>query len=480
MIEAREVAVVLFALPLAGGVFAFARPRAGRAVALGTALALVAAAVIGVALVAARGPFEERVGGWVAPLGIRWRMDGASALMLLLAAGVGAAATLARSAQAGRDANPEGRLYGALWLFLSAGLSGIFLSADAFNLYVALEIAALASVGLIALSRGSAWVAAWRYFLATLIGSTLYLLGVAVLYGQYGALDLDLLGELIGGEPAARLGAALITAGLALKAAVAPLHFWLPAAHGLATPPVSALLSGVVVAAAAYLLLEFWLGPFFGLLPGPAGWALGALGALGVLWGGAQALAQRELKMIFAYSTVSQLGFAVLALPIAAAGALDLARGGAVILLLAHGFAKGALFLAAGAVAAGAGGARLPDRGRVPVSGLSWLALALASASLIGIPPTGGFVGKFWLLEGAAAAGAWPWFVAILAGTLLTGAYLFRVLGALSPTLPAAAAAPGRGGGLAGAALSLALAAWALAWASPWLEDLLVSAGSHS
>ena len=479
---AAWTAVFIFVLPLALAVVAFALPRVARVAALAAATWGLGAALALVYQVARRGAFEVSLGGWAPPLGIAWRIDGAAALMVLLTTAAYAAATLYRSVEtaaagdAGFEASgraQEGRLFASLWLALLSALCALMFSADAFNLYVALELVALGAVALIALPGGAALEASWRYLLATLAGSSLFLLGVALLYGQYGVLDLALFGERIATGPAEAAAAALMTAGLLLKTAVFPLHFWLPAAHGRAPAAVSAVLSGVVVGAAFYVMARLWLGPFFGLLTAEAGALLGGMGAAAVLWGGVLALAQRRLKMLLAYSTVSQLGFAMLVFPIASAGAAELAWRGALAFVVAHGAAKASLFLAAGAIAAHAGHDRV-IRGRLEAPGLAYLAFALSAASLIGIPPTGGFVGKWWLLSAAVAAEAWLWAAVVLAGTLVTAAYLVRALDRLAP--------PAKGGASAQTvywlslpALILALAAVGAAVGVPLLAPVLGS-----
>lgn len=469
-------AVALAVLPLIAAIGAFVRPGAGPTLTLGTAFLL-----LGAALAVARQTFEtggwrQELGGWGIPLGIGWRLDGLSACLLLLVVLVLAAAAAYRAAEeAGKPATEASRYFWPLWLFLWGGLNALFLAADLFNLYVTLEFVSLAAVGLIALAGGPALAAAWRYFLATLLGSSIYLLGVALLYGQYGVLDLEQMAGVLSPGPATGLAAVLTTLGLLLKGAVFPLHFWLPAAHGRAPTAVSAALSGVVVAGAFYLMVRLWFGPFAALLDGGPALALGGLGAVAILWGGTQALLQHRLKMLIAYSTVSQLGYGMLVFPLVSAGVLaERAWRGALLLILAHGLAKAALFLAAGCIMRARGHDRIGRLGG-PQSGpaWAWLAFALASASLIGLPPTGGFAGKWWLLQAALAAQAWIWAAVILSGTLLTAAYLFRALaGPLTPAVPPVAASRPPPA-LAMIALALALGAWALGLLSNPLGRLL-------
>nr|WP_309544679.1 proton-conducting transporter membrane subunit [Alkalilimnicola ehrlichii] len=341
-------AVALVVLPLLAAIGAFVVPRAALALALVAVVIVLAAAGVLVFQVLSVGPWRQTLGGWPAPLGIAWHADGLSGAMLLLTAGVATCAGAYRAAEPGAAGNMlvAQRFFWPLWLFLVAGLNALFLSADLFNIYVAQELMGLSAVALIALAVGTpALAAAWSYLLATLLGSSLYLLGVSLLYGRYGVLDIGLLTDVFEADLASVLAAVVMTLGLLLKAAVFPLHFWLPAAHGKAPTAVSAVLSAVVVAAPFYLAVRLWLGPFAELLGQGGATLLGLLGVAAILWGGLQALLQRRLKMLIAYSTVSQFGFGMLVFPLAVdADSSQLAWTGAVLLVLAHGLAKAALF----------------------------------------------------------------------------------------------------------------------------------------
>ena len=427
MSHSHALVALVVCLPLIGAIGAFVYPRLAVVFTAVCAVGLLVASTALAYAVWLQGPWQQDVGGWGAPLGIGWQMDGVSASLLLLTAMVGTAGAAHRLAEPAKSA-----LFWPLWLFLWGALNVLFLSMDLFNLYVALEVLSLASVALIALAGGGALHAAWRYLLASLLGSTLYLLGVALLYGRYGVLDVDLIADVLLPDLPSALAAALISLGLLLKAAVFPLHFWLPSAHGRAPTVVSAALSAVVVAAAWYLLVLLWFGPFSVFLGVWSGGAFGLLGVGAMLWGGTMALMQRRLKMLIAYSTVSQFGFAMLVMPLAAGEATDLAWRGALAIVLSHGLAKAGSFLAAGCIARAHGHDRLDTLGGIGTGlVLPWLALILAGASLIGLPPTGGFVGKWWLLQSALIEGAWLWVFAILLGTLLTAAYLVRLLAVL-------------------------------------------------
>jgi multicomponent Na+:H+ antiporter subunit D len=425
--------VMVVALPLTAATVA-ALP--GRRLTLATALAAAALTPVAATLLALQvadaGVARHAPGGWGAPLGILLVADGLAALMVLAAALVMAAASLHALAHPGAFYGTPGNrsFFWPVWLFLWAALNALFVSADVFNLYVTLELLTLAAVILAALSqKPEALIAAMRYLLAALLGSLAYLLGVALLYGMGGALDLATLGQRLRPGPGVQIAAALVTVGLLLKTALFPFHFWLPQAHANAAAPVSAVLSALVVKASFYILLRLWQGPFAGLLGPVPGQLLGLLGAAAVLFGSLQALRQQRLKLVVAYSTVAQLGYLFLLFPLAPGPGAAEAFQAVVLHLLAHAFAKAAAFLAAGNFHLVLGHDRLAGltglRGRL---GMSLFAFALAATSLMGLPPSGGFVAKWRLLEAALKGGQWWWAAVILAGSAQAALYLFRIL----------------------------------------------------
>lgn len=404
---------------------------------------------------------ELWLGGWAPPLGIAWGFDAPAAALIAM---VGALMALASLALAAEPSHHDDRYLWSLWWLLWAALNALLLSGDLFNLYVTLELLALAAVGLVSRSRDDPFhVAALRYLMASLLASLLYLLGVALLYGQTGRLDLALVAATLEDGPAARLAALAITLGLMIKAAMVPLHGWLPAAHSRALAPVSALLSGAVVAAALMVLWRLWLGPF-AELGSLMRQALAGLGALALMWGGLQALLQSRLKLVIAWSTLSQSGYALMLPALAGSDAWQgIGAWGALWLLVAHGLAKGGLFLAAGALKHRHGHDRLAGlAGSARRQPLAWAVIAIGGLSLVGIPPSGGFVGKWWLLRAALGAELWPLAGVMLTGTLLTAAWLWRILSiALAPA--EGPTAHGAGGSREPDTLP-ALALGALAW----------------
>ena len=178
-----------------------------------------------------------------------------------------------------------------------------------------------------------------------------------------------------------------------------------------------------------YILLRLWFEAFPTTVPPAAAQWLGALGAAAILWGSVLALLQTRLKLLIAYSTVAQLGYLFLVFPLAANPAGFNAWSGVLIFLAAHACAKTAMFLAAGNLVHVAGHDRIHDLvGLAPVRPLMVSTFALAGVSLMGLPPSSGFVGKWLLLNAALHQGQWWWVAIIITGGLLAAAYICRVM----------------------------------------------------
>jgi formate hydrogenlyase subunit 3/multisubunit Na+/H+ antiporter MnhD subunit len=431
-------------LPLSAAMLSFLLGgRASFIVVPAAAISTLAAVSEAVRQVWVHGPRLHRIGGWEPPLGIELYADGLSVSMLLLAAVVISAASLytLELIHRGKEyfEGCDHPLFWPLWLFLWAAVNAVFLSRDIFNLYITMELLVLCAVPLLTLAgSGSALRAGMRYLLVAMLGSMCYLLGVVLLYGSYSTLSIPQLEAVMKPGPVAWTSIVLITLGLLLKTALFPLHFWLPSAHGNAPAPVSAILSGLVIKASFYVLMRFWFGPFSAILPLASGHYLGILGSGAILWGSLLALRQERLKLLIAYSTVAQVGYFFLLFPLATLSRNSLvpdfrwegeAWSGAVFFMISHGLAKASMFLAAGCIARAAGSDRIKDMAgmahRLPVS---VFAFALAGAGIMGLPPSGGFIGKWMLLKAAFGSGQWWWALVMNAGGLLAAGYIFVVL----------------------------------------------------
>ncbi|WP_131105291.1 complex I subunit 5 family protein [Ornithinimicrobium sufpigmenti] len=397
---------------------------------VGTALSALPAVAVAV-LVAVDGPVRHELAGWSPPLGIALRADGLSAVLLALTAVVGTATAVYAAART--TTYDDHRGFWPLALLLWAGMAAVLVGADLFNTYVALEVVTLAAVGLVALGGRASWGPALRYLLVAVLGSMFYLLAVAAIYGMTGTLDMAQAGAVIAADPTAdtRWPMGLAVVGLGLKSALLPLHAWLPPAHASAPAAVSPLLSGLVVKAGFVVLVRLW---FEVLGPDPAvAVLLACAAAAAVLVGGVLALVQSSLKRIVAYSTVAQIGYLFLLFPVTlGVEDPDLRASlvsGVLLLLLAHGLAKASLFLAAGSLQLAAGSDQLAEIvGAARQLRSTTAAMMLASISLAGLPISLGFSGKWLLLTGAVQTGQWWVVVLVVAGTLLSAAYLLRPL----------------------------------------------------
>lgn len=397
-------------------------------------------------------PLVYFIGNWVPPLGVALRADGLSAVMLvatsLLICGIGLFAAADFQTPAGTREARAPLVFWILLLALWSALNTVFLGSDLFNLYVALELLTFGAVPLVCLDgRAETLTAALRYLLFALLGSVLYLLGAALLYGTYGTLDIVLLAGRIQNEPATRVAAALMTVGLLAKAALFPLHLWLPPAHAGAPAPASALLSSLVVKAPFVLVVRLWFDAMPGLLHQFAAPLLGAMGAAAVLFGSVLAIRQERLKLLIAYSTVAQIGYLFLMFPLAAGNGAGQALSsaawtGGTLQAVSHAFAKAAMFTGAGLIAQALGHDRIAGlRGIGRVLPMTTFGLGFAGLSLMGLPPSGGFLAKWLLLIASITTHQWWWALVMLAGGLLAGGYIFRVLspimlGADEPLIP--------------------------------------------
>ena len=213
--------------------------------------------------------------------------------------------------------------------------------------------------------------------------------------------------------------------GLMLKTALFPFHYWLPPAHGGAPAPVSALLSALVVKASFYLILRLWLGPLNAVLPSFA-WLAALLGAAAIFWGSWQAIRAVKLKRLIAYSTVAQLGYLFLIFPLlAGTGAVQ----AGLMQVFAHGLAKAGMFAAAGVIIKATGQDTVAGlAGAVERLPVTMFAFGLAGITLMGLPPSSGFLAKWLIIDAALAQGHWIIVVVALAGGLLAAVYVFRIL----------------------------------------------------
>ncbi len=422
-----------------------------------------------------------KIGRWGAPLGIDLLVDGFSMVMISLTGLLTLILTIYSAVYYADDAQ---RLrFWPLWWLLIAGLNALFVSADAFNIYVCLEIIGLSAAALVALQSTPAAVeAALRYLLVGLLGSLFYLMAVVILYRSHATLDLAQLAARSGNSFPEQIAMTLITIGLLLKIALFPLHFWLPAAHANAPTPVSAILSALVVKASLYLLIKFWFEVLSESTTFAAAQLLGALGAAAIIYGSWKAFRATQLKVLVAYSTVGQLGYIFLLFPLSALtnnspSFSSLASQAAVYFIVAHACAKAAMFLSAGNLILSQGTGDIAQfKGVASREPLNLLVFAIAGVSLIGLPPSAGFIAKWLLLTASIERGQWWWVIVVLAGGLIAAMYLAKILNLAftrSPPANSTVVHPAPSRMLTAAALVLALFTLALGLNTAFILNLL-------
>lgn len=377
-------------------------------------------------------PFSIYIGGWQPPLGIRLSVTGAG----LLLTGFSCFLFLLISFFARSQASASfPRTFWPLLLSLQTGITGLFFTHDLFNAYIFLEITGICSVGLVALSPGDkSYKTAFNYLSVNIVGSLCFLFGVALIYRTYGVLDFIMLDAAIDSahvSPIAYLSVFMIITGLVVKSALAPLHGWLPEVHGSAMPLVSALLSGLVVKCGIYLFFVLWWTTFSSLITPPLIWVLSLCGAAGIIIGTIRALQADHLKQMAAYSTVAQIGYLFLFMPIISQSEQLSTEifAGFLLFIVAHGLAKTTLFLAVGYLKS-VHNCVTPSSlaGFAQQQPLIVGAIAVSAISLIGLPPSGGFTAKWALLSFHASAGSWALFTTILVGSILSAVCFFNIM----------------------------------------------------
>ncbi len=377
------------------------------------------------------GVMTYAIGSWPPPWGIEYRVDALNSFVLVLvslsAAVVAPYARLSIAAELPRE--QEYLLY-AMFCLCLAGLLGITITGDMFNIFVFFEIASLSTYVMIALGqRRKALVAAYQYLVMGTIGATFYVIGIGLLYLMTGTLNIADVAERLRDVREIRplLAAfAFITVGIGLKLALFPLHQWLPNAYAFAPSVVTAFLSATATKVSVYVLLRFYFTVFgtsllfVGL---PTEEVLLALSIAGIVTASLVAVFQQDLKRMFAYSSVAQIGYMTLGLSLANEAGLT----ASIVHLLNHGVTKGAIFLLIGGIALRCGAVtfdRLRGIGRrMPLTSFG---LVIGGLSLIGIPGTAGFVTKWYLVLAAIERGYW-WLVAlIVASSLIALLYVWR------------------------------------------------------
>lgn len=432
----QHLPALVFLIPLVAAIcmpIACLRNRGRcRPIALAAVFAMSMAAVANLSAILRHGEIRYSFSGWAPPFGIEWVADelaGVMATALSLLAFI----CLIHAGRVSPDSFERRRVaFYTLVLLLVSGLAGIVFAGDLFNVFVFLEVAALSGYGLVGAGGGKALVAGFRYLILGSLGASFYLLGVSYFYAATGTLNMADLAQRVPELMTSRAvvgGLTFMFIGLGIKMALVPLHGWLPDAYTLAPDAASPILASLLtkVALLAWIRIVFWVVgagndveslPILDLL-----WILGALAAVA---GAFLALTQENLKRMFAYGGISHIGLILIGI----GQGSQMGVTGGLFYLINDAVMQATLFAVAG-VALHVKGARSLDEMGVLRGGAPWVlgALIIVAMSMIGLPPTGGFFGKWYIILSAIESRNYPAVVAVIVSTVLTMAYFIRIFG---------------------------------------------------
>ncbi len=383
--------------------------------------------------VMASGPVIYEMGGWSGPWGIEYRIDKLSAFLLLIITAMSTVILIAAQTSIQKEI-PENRqvYFYILYLFALTGMLGIVSTGDVFNVFVFLEISSLSTYALIALGkdRRALW-AAYQYLIMGTIGATFILISIGLMYQMTGTLNMDDLALLLPEVAQTRTifaAFAFFIVGVCLKLALFPLHLWLPNAYAYAPSIVTAFLAATATKVAVYLLIRFTYSVFglsFSFTTLPLQTLFVVLGLVGVFVASTAAIYQKNVKHVFAYSSVAQVGYMVVGYSIGTTIGLM----ATLLHLFNHALMKSALFLALGAVMYRIGSVQLSSfQGLGRQMPFTMAAIVAGGLSLIGVPLTVGFVSKWYLVLASIENGWWPVAVLILLGSLFAIVYVWRII----------------------------------------------------
>lgn len=365
-----------------------------------------------------------KMSAWKLPVGINLVLDAFSSFVLMMV-GLIALTSLLFSVKYIRHLGGDWRYY-ALFMILVAGMNGVVVTGDLFNLFVFMEIALIAALALVAYGgRAHEFEASFKYAIMASVSASLILLSIAVVYSATSTLALATISQSLAGKSPVLvlwLGG-LFMAGFGVKAAAMPFHAWLPDAHSSAPSPVSAMLSGVLIKSlGVYVLIRI----FYNVLGAPPLFLqifLG-LGAVSIILGNLLAIGQWDLKRLLAYSSIGQVGYILLA----AGLGTPLGMAGAVFHMINHAVFKSLLFYNSGALETALGTRDLRQMGNVarllPVTSRTSM---VASLAIAGIPPFNGFFSKLLIIIAAVQAGQPVLALVAVFGSLVSMAAYLKV-----------------------------------------------------
>ena len=376
------------------------------------------------------------IGKWMPPIGIEYIIDKVAIIPVIIISGISFIATIFAYKIMPEEIEKKSmsKVY-SLWLLAIAGLIGLVTTGDAFNLFVFLEISSLASVALVAMGAQKdkqALVAAYNYLIIGAVGATLYVIGVGLLYGITGTLNMEDLTNRISdlnNNRALIAGFGFMIIGIMVKAAVFPLHIWLPRAYAYAPSAVSVLLAATATKASLYILARILFSIFENsenLINNTLLFVILPLSLLAMFAGTIMAIYEKDIKRLLAHSSVAQIGYITLAFAIGTKASV--AAG--FIHMFNHAIIKGGLFIAITSIG-------FYIKKRVTINNLSGLGkempitffcFVICSLSLAGLPLTAGFISKLYLIKATISSDAIWIAILILISSALSVVYLWKMI----------------------------------------------------
>jgi multicomponent Na+:H+ antiporter subunit D len=432
MIDQAPILIIIFPL-----MFAFITPLLGWLrqklcypwVLLALSLSTVCS-LITLGRVLSTGTIRYRLGSWIPPWGIEYVVDHLNALMLVIVTVIGLVVAIYSKRSVEREIPGKIVYFYTIFLLQITGFLGIVVTGDMFNLYVFLEIASLSGYALIAVGEDGAPLAAFRYIVLGTIGASFYLLGVGYLYIVTGSLNMADLATLLPdlyNSKVILIAFAFFMAGIAIKMALFPLHVWLPDAYTKAPSTSSALIAPLMTKISVYVMIRILFTvfkPSFSLSALPATDILLWFGIIAIFGGAIMALAQTDFKRMLCYVLIAEVGYMVGGVGVANAVAIK----GAVLHILNDAIMTLGLFAIAGIINYQMKGRNVTDfKALFSKMPLTMSAFVVVALSVIGVPPTCGFFSKWYLIQGAIMANAWPFVAALLLSSLINIILFFRI-----------------------------------------------------
>ena len=373
------------------------------------------------------------MGGWVAPWGIEYYIDKLTTYMLLIVNGIAVLVSLgARESVENEISSDRIYLFYTAFLLNLTGLLGVIITGDAFNLFVFIEIASLSSYAIISLGKDKRCLyAAFRYLVYGTVGASFILISIGLLYVVTGTLNIaDLSQQLANAENTATITTAFVffVIGIAIKAAIFPMHLWLPDAYTYSPSIVSTFLAGTTTKVFIYVLIRFiysLYGYEFSFFHESFDNLLIIIACGAILYGSYRAIKQDSLKRLLAYSSIAQIGYMILGIALIT----ELGLAASLIHIFNHAFIKVGLFLAVTAIIYSYGTDSIERlAGMAKTSPFIFVLFLISGLSIIGVPLTSGFISKWYLIKASLEAGYWGLVVIIVFSSVLAIIYIGRVI----------------------------------------------------